>query len=68
MPTAQAESSREYAQRPGRESAAVRDMIGLTGQFAAVDELLTRRENLEMFGRLFKLIGDQARRRADHQG
>jgi len=43
-------------------------MIGLTGQFAAVDELLTRRENLEMFGRLFKLIGDQARRRADHQG
>jgi ABC transporter DrrB family efflux protein len=48
----------------GREGAAVRDLIGLTGQFAAVDELLTGRENLEMFGRLFKLSGQEARRRA----
>jgi ABC transporter DrrB family efflux protein len=47
------------------EPAAVRELIGLTGQFAAVDELLTGRENLEMFGRLFKLSGGQARRRAD---
>src|ERR1700751_4415264 len=47
-----------------REPAAVRELIGLTGQFAAVDELLTGRENLEMFGRLFKLTGEQARRRA----
>jgi ABC-2 type transport system ATP-binding protein len=31
-----------------REPAAVRELIGLTGQFAAVDELLTGRENLEM--------------------
>src|SRR5499427_1869002 len=46
------------------EPAAVRELIGLTGQFAAVDELLTGRENLEMFGRLFKLPGEQARRRA----
>jgi|HubBroStandDraft_4_1064222.scaffolds.fasta_scaffold12680_2 ABC transporter DrrB family efflux protein len=46
------------------EPAAVRDLIGLTGQFAAVDELLTGRENLEMFGRLFKLSGEQAHRRA----
>jgi ABC-type multidrug transport system ATPase subunit len=46
------------------EPAAVRELIGLTGQFAAVDELLTGRENLEMFGRLFKLSGEQARRRA----
>jgi ABC transporter DrrB family efflux protein len=46
------------------EPAAVRQLIGLTGQFAAVDELLTGRENLEMFGRLFKLPGEQARRRA----
>ena len=38
-----------------REPAAVRELIGLTGQFAAVDELLTGRENLEMFGRLFHL-------------
>jgi ABC transporter DrrB family efflux protein len=41
------------------EPAAVRELIGLTGQFAAVDELLTGRENLEMFGRLFKLSGDR---------
>src|SRR5246127_3979269 len=46
------------------EAAAVRELTGLTGQFAAVDELLTGRENLEMFGRLFKLPGEQARRRA----
>src|SRR5258708_8415722 len=47
-----------------REAAAVRDLIGLTGQFAAVDELLTGRENLEMFGRLFKLSREDAHRRA----
>jgi len=47
-----------------REPAAVRELIGLTGQFAAVDELLTGRENLEMFGRLFKLSREDARRRA----
>ena len=46
------------------DPAAVRELIALTGQFAAVDELLTGRENLEMFGRLFKLPGEQARRRA----
>src|SRR6266576_1736747 len=47
-----------------REPAAVRELIGLTGQFAAVDELLTGRENLEMFGRLFKLSREDADRRA----
>jgi ABC transporter DrrB family efflux protein len=47
-----------------REPIAVRELIGLTGQFAAVDEILTGRENLEMFGRLFKLSPDEARRRA----
>jgi ABC transporter DrrB family efflux protein len=48
-----------------RESGAVRELLGLTGQFAAVDELLTGRENLQMFGRLFGLPRDEARRRAD---
>jgi ABC-2 type transport system ATP-binding protein len=48
-----------------REPVAVRELLGLTGQFAAVDELLTGRENLEMFGRLFKLSREDARRRAD---
>src|SRR5438874_1947489 len=47
-----------------REPAAVRELLGLTGQFAAVDEILTGRENLEMFGRLFGLSRDEARRRA----
>ena len=46
------------------EPAAVRELLGLTGQFAAVDEILTGRENLEMFGRLFKLPREEARRRA----
>ena len=43
---------------------AVRELLALTGQFAAVDELLTGRENLEMFGRLFRLSPADARRRA----
>jgi ABC transporter DrrB family efflux protein len=46
------------------ESSSVRELFALTGQFAAVDELLTGRENLEMFGRLFRLSRAQARRRA----
>jgi ABC transporter DrrB family efflux protein len=47
-----------------REPGAVRDLLGLAGQFAAVDELLTGRENLQMFGRLFGLPRDEARRQA----
>jgi ABC transporter DrrB family efflux protein len=39
--------------------------LGLTGQFAAVDEMLTGRENLQMFGRLFDLSAAEARRRAN---
>ena len=46
------------------ESSSVRELLALTGQFAAVDELLTGRENLEMFGRLFRLSRLEARRRA----
>jgi ABC transporter DrrB family efflux protein len=47
-----------------RDAAGVRELLGLTGQFAAVDELLTGRENLQMFGRLFDLSAVDARRRA----
>lgn len=47
-----------------REPRLVRTRIGLTGQYAAVDEILTGRQNLEMFGRLFHLGGPRARRRA----
>jgi ABC transporter DrrB family efflux protein len=46
------------------EATAVRELFALTGQFAAVDELLTGRENLEMFGRLFRLSPAEASRRA----
>ncbi|HEV8164426.1 MAG TPA: ATP-binding cassette domain-containing protein [Actinomycetota bacterium] len=48
-----------------RDSAALRAVIGLAGQFAAVDENLTGRENLELVGRLYHLRGAEARRRAD---
>src|SRR4051812_14669291 len=47
------------------DAAGVRELLGLTGQFAAVDELLTGRENLEMFGRLFDLSAAEAAERAD---
>ncbi|CAB4342569.1 MAG: ATP-binding cassette domain-containing protein [Actinobacteria bacterium] len=43
----------------------VREIIGLTGQYAAVDEYLTGRENLELFGRLFHLTKKDASNRAD---
>src|SRR6266571_4406110 len=39
----------------------VRARIGLTGQYAAVDELLTGRENLELIARLSHLRRDHAR-------
>ena len=41
----------------------VRARIGLTGQYAAVDERLTGRENLELVGRYYHLGGREARRR-----
>ncbi|MCP3820208.1 ATP-binding cassette domain-containing protein [Streptomyces sp. A3M-1-3] len=42
----------------------VRSTIGLTGQYAAIDELLTGRENLHMIGRLFRLSKPDCRARA----
>ena len=42
----------------------VRSVIGLTGQYAAIDEYLTGRENLELFGRLFHLSKFDAAKRA----
>lgn len=47
------------------EPRAVRARIGLTSQHDAVDEVLTGRQNLEMFGRLHHLSPRAARRRAD---
>jgi ABC-2 type transport system ATP-binding protein len=43
----------------------VRLTIGLAGQYAAVDEELTGRENLEMVGRLYRLRKRDARSRAE---
>ncbi|MFF8784041.1 ATP-binding cassette domain-containing protein [Streptomyces sp. NPDC015125] len=42
----------------------VRRSIGLSGQFAAVDEYLTGRENLIMVGQLYQMSGRDAKRRA----
>ncbi|MEV5121737.1 ATP-binding cassette domain-containing protein [Streptomyces decoyicus] len=42
----------------------VRRSIGLSGQFAAVDEYLTGRENLMMVGQLYQMSGRDAKRRA----
>jgi len=47
-----------------RDAQRIRSIIGLSGQYAAVDENLTGRENLEMFGRLYGLHVIRARRRA----
>ncbi|MFJ3634798.1 ATP-binding cassette domain-containing protein [Streptomyces sp. NPDC090112] len=42
----------------------VRRSIGLSGQFAAVDEYLTGRENLQMVGQLYQMRGRAAKARA----
>ena len=47
------------------DAAAVRRIIGLTGQYAALDEYLTGRSNLIMIGQLSRLSPRAARRRAD---
>ncbi|MCZ2817780.1 ATP-binding cassette domain-containing protein [Modestobacter sp. VKM Ac-2984] len=48
----------------GTQADQVRAMIGLTGQYAAVDEYLTGHENLEMVGRLYRLGKREAKARA----
>ncbi|WP_433696853.1 ATP-binding cassette domain-containing protein [Nocardiopsis sp. CA-288880] len=48
-----------------RQAGRVREKMGLAGQYAAVDEKLTGRANLRMFGRLSHLPRREAHRRAD---
>jgi len=48
-----------------RHASLVRGRIGLAGQNAAIDEILSGRQNLVMFGRLCHLPAGAARRRAD---
>ncbi|HPB44868.1 MAG TPA: ATP-binding cassette domain-containing protein [Microthrixaceae bacterium] len=43
----------------------IRSRIGLTGQYAAVDERLTARENLDLIGRFFRLSSSEAAGRAN---
>jgi ABC-2 type transport system ATP-binding protein len=47
------------------EARRVREHIGLAGQYATVDGLLTARANLQMVGRLYHLPRADVRRRAD---
>ncbi len=47
------------------DARALRGVIGLAGQFAAVDETLTGRENLVLVGRLYHLDRAESRRRAE---
>jgi ABC-2 type transport system ATP-binding protein len=46
------------------ERTLLRTAIGLAGQYAAVDEILTGRENLVMVGQLYRLSTKEARQRA----
>jgi len=48
-----------------RQAQQLRNVIGLSGQYAAVDENLTGRENLWLFGRLYHLPSAVASRRAN---
>ncbi|MFI7588605.1 ATP-binding cassette domain-containing protein [Spongisporangium articulatum] len=50
----------DVLRQPGR----VRELIGVSGQYAAVDEYLTGRENLELVGNLYHLGRRRARERA----
>lgn len=48
-----------------RQPQQVRRAIGLSGQYAAIDENLTGRENLTMFGRLYQMSPAASKARAD---
>ena len=47
-----------------KDASSVRSVVGLTGQFAAVDDLLSAFENLVMVGELYHLGRDEAQERA----
>ncbi len=47
-----------------REAHVVRQMLGVTGQYASVDELLTATENLVLFGRLQGIGRSESKRKA----
>lgn len=47
------------------EAGKVRAIIGLTGQYAAVDEYLTGKENLQLIGRLYRLSNEDVLARSE---
>jgi ABC-2 type transport system ATP-binding protein len=47
-----------------KEADEVHSLIGLTGQYAAVDEYLTGKENLHMIGRLYRLSHPDIKQRS----
>ncbi len=49
---------------PVKDADKLRSIIGVTGQYAAIDEILTGRENLEMVARLYHLNPSEAKTRA----
>ena len=61
---ADAGSARINGYDVARDAKQVRETIGLTGQYASVDELLTGEQNLTMIGQLLNLSGKQAKARA----
>lgn len=48
-----------------KDAQKLRSVIGLAGQYAAVDEILTGRENLEMVARLYHLGRKESKKRAN---
>jgi ABC-2 type transport system ATP-binding protein len=58
-------SARVFGHDVGREADAVRSLVGLTGQYASVDEDLTGFENLVLLARLLGFSRTQAKARAD---
>src|SRR6478752_1507341 len=64
LAAADAGTARVAGHDVAREPVKVREAIGLTGQYASVDELLTGEQNLVMIGRLLDLSARRARARA----
>src|SRR5919112_2183113 len=58
-------SARIFGHDVQRESQIVRQLIGVTGQYASVDETLSATENLIIFSRLLGLGRKEARRKAE---
>ncbi|QPZ39446.1 ATP-binding cassette domain-containing protein [Paramicrobacterium chengjingii] len=58
-------SARIFGHDVQKEAGVVRQLIGVTGQYASVDESLSATENLVLFGRLLGLSGRDAKRTAN---